>query len=157
MNAILLDANFLVAWLDPKDALHDRASEIDIGLGARLERLLVDVAVTEALGVIARRCEEQKRSKEFVELLDFFRAYAPANRVIWVYPLLRELYGDCLDVLERSAGRLNFIDALMALYMQRSKIRYLASFDTDFDELPAIQRISTAQQATSLSSLSSQT
>jgi predicted nucleic acid-binding protein len=69
MNAILLDANFLVAWLDPKDALHDRASEIDIGLGARLERLLVDVAVTEALGVIAddaRNRNDQRSSLNFL-------------------------------------------------------------------------------------------
>jgi predicted nucleic acid-binding protein len=150
MTRVLLDANFLVAWLDPRDTLHSIASEIDDALGDRAERLIVDVVVGETLSVVARRCEEQKRSGEFLSLLDFFRSYAPESRLVWVSPSVRELYNGCIDILHRHRGRLNFNDALISLFMKQNHVQHLASFDADFDELPEIYRISTVKSALAL-------
>jgi predicted nucleic acid-binding protein len=150
MNSVVLDANYLVAWLDPKDSLHRKANDIDDALGDRLERLVVDIAVSEALNVVARRCEEQKRSGEFLSLVDFFESYAPESRTTWISPLMREFYPESIKLLRRYSGRLNFNDALIALFMKHNNFLYLASFDTDFDLIPEIRRIASPADAAAI-------
>jgi len=59
MSAVVIDSNFLVALVDPKDVWHKRASEIEAALDERALRVFLDIVIGESLSVIARRCEEK--------------------------------------------------------------------------------------------------
>jgi predicted nucleic acid-binding protein len=76
----------------------------------------------------------------------------PSSDIIWVLPLVREFYDEILDMMRKHCGRLKVNDAFIALLMKRNQLRYIASFDADFDELPALRRIATAADASSLPS-----
>ena len=55
---IVLDTNVLVAWLDEHDSLAKQASALLDRIAANGDRaVLIDVAVSEALSVLARRAK----------------------------------------------------------------------------------------------------
>jgi predicted nucleic acid-binding protein len=150
MNTVVCDSNFLEALFDPRDVWHSQAKEIELALAPTLPRLFLDVAMTEALGVIARRCQEQKRQALFPQILDKVLNFLPPARLTWLFPLIREYYEESIDLLRNYSGRLNMNDCLIALFMKRNNRSYLLSFDTDFDEVPEIRRITSPADASAI-------
>ena len=53
---------------------------------------------------------------------------------------------DILDLIGQHRGRLNFHDALLALEARELGIPYIASFDSDFDAIPWLTRISSPEE-----------
>ncbi|MBM4087139.1 MAG: hypothetical protein FJ272_20305, partial [Planctomycetes bacterium] len=55
-----------------------------------------------------------------------------------------------IDLVRQSEGRLNFNDAFIALVMREQGLRYLLSFDADFDTLPWLTRIGSVESLEAL-------
>jgi predicted nucleic acid-binding protein len=139
---VVIDANVLVALVDTRDKWHAQAVILRDTLIAERARLVYfDCVVNEAVGVIGRRAEEQKRSDQIDHLLDRLKQQVPAESITWVGSDSERLYEQVLDMCRAHGGRLNFNDILMALVCRERKIRVIASFDTDFDELPWLVRV----------------
>lgn len=61
--------------------------------------------------------------------------------ITWVYPRVSELYKAILDLVGAHKGKLNFHDALIALVSKERGIKYIVSFDKDFDKIEWLKRV----------------
>lgn len=144
MADVVLDANILVALLYAGDVHHGRARD----LVERLETaghaiVLIDVLVHEAVSVLCRRAREKKTSPpELTKVLVAVRRWYDDGYVRSVAAETQNLVPDVLDVIEATAGALNFNDALLVVLDREGIIDNLASFDSGFDVVPGFQRIS---------------
>lgn len=109
-----------------------------------------DCVINEAVSVIGRRTEEQKRTDDFGTILDALVERIPPTSITWVARESEPLFQEVLDLCCAHAGRLNVHDALMALFCRNHELRFLVSFDRDFDELPWLQRIAEPSQVEAL-------
>lgn len=140
---VVIDANVLVALVDTRDKWHSQAMALrDALITERAWLIYFDCVVNEAIGVIGRRAEEQKRSNQFAELLDRLAQQVPAASITWIGRDSERLYEQVVELCRDHGGRLNFNDVLIALICREREIRFIVSFDTDFDELPWLVRVS---------------
>jgi predicted nucleic acid-binding protein len=142
MIRIGIDTSVLIGLLDPKDIWHAQAvrlKQATIDLGA--EVAMFDCVLAEAISTMARRIHEQRRSEDLDLLLNRVESDYPEDDVLWILPDVPLLYPEVIEIVRRSAGALNFNDALIALSCHQREIPFLASFDQDFDTLPWLQRI----------------
>jgi len=142
MVDLIVDANVLIALLDGADTWHRTAVALYDALqdaGARM--LYLDCVINETIGVLGRRVRERGRISQFAELLSHLNTLIPETQITWVYPEVPRLYADVLDLVRSSDGELNFHDALIALICRELSVRYLASFDRDFDQVSWLERI----------------
>jgi predicted nucleic acid-binding protein len=72
------------------------------------------------------------------------------TQINWVFPEIPRLYQDILNLMQTSAGTLNFNDALIALVCREHNVPVIASFDTDFDQIPWLRRLSPAGDVTAV-------
>jgi predicted nucleic acid-binding protein len=144
MAEVVLDANVLVALLYQADVHHDRARE----LVDRLERegstvVMLDFLVQEAVSVLCRRARERKTSPpDLPAVLTAVRGWFRDGQVRAAAQEATRLVDDVLDVIDRTAGALNFNDALVAVLQREGSIEELASFDPGFDVLLDFRRTS---------------
>jgi len=143
MAEVVLDANVLVALLYQADVHHERARE----LVDRLEReghavVMLDFLVYEAVSVLCCRAREQKTSPpDLAQVLTAVRGWFRDSHVQAAAHEATRLVEDVLDVIDRTAGAVNFNDALVAVLEREGLIDQLASFDPGFDVLPEFRRI----------------
>ena len=139
---VVIDANVLVALTDAHDKWHPVAVALrDALLAVNAPLVYFDCVVNEAIGVIGRRAEEQKRSDQFGSLLDELASLAPAAQITWISAAGQRLYEKVLRLCRDHGGRLNFNDALMALVCQDLGLGWIISFDGDFDEVEWLSRV----------------
>lgn len=139
----VIDANILVALVDRRDKWHPQAVALRDALIEQQARLIYfDCVVNETVGVIGRRAEEQKRSNQFGELLDDLSKQIPASSITWISREGERLHEQVMALCRAHGGRLNYNDAFMAVFCRERNIRWIISFDRDFDELPWLLRIS---------------
>ena len=103
--------------------------------------LFFDCVVSEAISVICRRLEERGRERELSDLLKRIEYFAPKEEIIWILKKMEDFYEDILRIIERSNGRLNFNDALIAFVAKTKELPHIVSFDKDFDEIEWLTRI----------------
>ncbi len=142
MIPIVIDSNLLVATFDPKDVWHKSVLEIDEALLGFASRVILDVVVMESVSVIARRLEEKKQSDRFSEILTILQAELPTSLIRWISPLIRSSYTECIQLMIKYDGKLNFNDCLIVNYMKKFNVKYIASFDADFDSVDGVVCIS---------------
>ncbi|MBI5471912.1 MAG: PIN domain-containing protein [Ignavibacteriae bacterium] len=118
---------------------------MEAALDERVTRLFLDIVIGESLSVVARRCEEQRRTPDFAAIISSVQAAIPASRIQWTASLVRTLYNKILQMMVAYNGQLNFNDCLIALFMQRNNLQHLVSFDADFNLLSTIHRISSPE------------
>ncbi|MEK7251502.1 MAG: type II toxin-antitoxin system VapC family toxin [Bacteroidota bacterium] len=147
MSTIVVDTNHLVALIDPKDVWHAVANEIESCLPVHVTRVFVDVVLTEAASVFARRCEERKDVEAFPRLISLLKSRIPSSFITWISPQIPMLYEKCLKLMLESDGSLNFNDSLITLYMREQKLSYIASFDKDFDTVKGLKRCASPADA----------
>ncbi len=146
-----IDANVLVALIDRRDKWHYQAVALRDALVDQHARLVwFDCVLNETVGVIGRRAEEQKRSDQFGELLDDLSRRIPMSSITWISRESERLYEQVLALCRTQGGRLNYNDALMAVICREKGIRWIVSFDRDFDELPWLVRLSDPTQVQTL-------
>jgi len=149
MVMVALDTNGVVALVDDRDTWHSTAVAIrDALLKPQIQLIYFDCVFNETLGVIGRRTAEQKRPEQFDHLLDGLTALIPSQSLTWIAGVAQRLFDEIVRLCRESYGTLNFHDALIALTCQELGVRFLVSFDPDFDNMPWITRIyDTAQIA----------
>ena len=142
---ILVDSNVLVAVFDDRDALARQARLLWEGLRrSGTDLVFLDCVVDEVVSVLCRRFEQRKRLAEWPaahrKMCDFFSR----DKISWVYSEVERLYDEILDLVARHEGCLNFHDALISLVARERGIGQIVSFDTDFDQIAWLTRISDA-------------
>ena len=139
---VVIDTNVLVAWLDERDSLHAIAAKLQKALQETDTQLIfLDVVLSEALSVLARRLEERKRPQHFAALAHRLKMLVPPAEITWLSPHTERYFDDCLEVMIESEGWLNFNDALIALFCRETGVTQVASFDADFDAVEWVQRL----------------
>jgi predicted nucleic acid-binding protein len=143
MAEVVLDANVIVALLYDGDVHHGRAKELADRLEASDHSLvLLDVLVYEAVSVLCRRAREKKTSPPNLgEVLAAVRGWFNDGLVRFVADEATRLVADVLDVIQDTAGALNFNDALLVVLEREGIIDNLASFDAAFNSVEGFPRI----------------
>ena len=80
---ILIDTNVLVALVDARDTWHLRAQALCEALKASAVALVYcDTVVNEAVSVLARRAQEQRRLEQFAGLVDTLLRHVPTEAIV---------------------------------------------------------------------------
>jgi predicted nucleic acid-binding protein len=139
---VAIDTNVIVALVDRHDTWHEGAVRLrDALLDVGAELVYFDCVINEAIGVIGRRAQEQKRSDQFEHLLDGLTRLVPEPRITWIADTGQRLFQEVVALCRTHLGALNFHDALIALACQELDIRFIASFDRDFDQVAWLARL----------------
>ena len=143
MIQVALDTSLMVGLLDPRDIWHRKSLALkNLLISNDAEMVVFDCVLAETISVVARRFHEKRREQDLTALLDnIIESYPPQN-ISWILPKLPQQYFAVLDLVQTSNGELNFNDALIALTCKEHQIKYLASFDSDFDKVPWLKRLS---------------
>ncbi|MBI4278842.1 MAG: type II toxin-antitoxin system VapC family toxin [Armatimonadetes bacterium] len=144
---VLLDSSYLIAALDRRDTLHDDATALGQALtDAGAEAIYLDVVVAETLSALARRHHERRQSRQLIALLDQMQQHIPPDHITWISQEVRRLYGRVLNDVRATSGRRNFNDALIILVAEELGIGAIASFDSDFENVPHLMRLASANR-----------
>ncbi len=147
MAMAVIDANVLVGLLDDQDKWHDAALALRDALSeAGVELVYLDCVINETISVVSRRTSEQGRVEQLEAVLDQLTCLIPVKDITWAGDDIRRLYPEILELVRRSAGKLNFHDALIALLCKEQGVAALVSFDRDFDGLHWLMRIDRTEQ-----------
>lgn len=142
MGRIIIDTNFLIALIDKRDKWNLKAKALFEEVEKRgWETLYLDCAVNEAVSVLGKRLEQRKESYNFEGMMERFEKLLPKEEIEWIYPNVPVLYDDIMLLIREKSGRFNFHDALITLFMEENNLKYILSFDKDFDEIDWIVRI----------------
>jgi predicted nucleic acid-binding protein len=140
---IAFDTSVLIGLLDPYDLWHAQA----VALRAALQSggyvgVYFDCVLAETISTATRRLRERKRIFEIDAFLDRTAASFPPDSLTWASFDTSLLYSEILSLIRSSHGELNFNDALVGLSCRERGIRFIASFDSDFDRLAWLERLS---------------
>jgi predicted nucleic acid-binding protein len=142
-DKVLVDASFLVAQLDERDVHHQAARALHEAFRAReAAYIYLDFVVNETVTVLARRARERKL--EIKPIIRRVRSELPVGQLAWAGSEVSRLWERALDALEEYQGRLSLNDCLLTLIAQEGGVRWVASFDKGFDQVPSITRIGKA-------------
>lgn len=139
MNKIIVDTSVLLAIVDKKDkwnsvaeGIFDKFEEMDI------EFYIFDCVANELISVIGKRLNEAKREKEYKEIVNKALEYIKLEKLFPVYDLVIPKYNEIIDTIIKSEGKFNFHDALIMTSAKYYGIKYIASFDEDFNKVKGI-------------------
>lgn len=147
----IVDSSYLVALVDDKDSLHSQATQMVGALENHSVRLVfLDILMGESISVLARRCAERKHGAALERTLEKLTALVPEDSITWVGQEIRRHYSSVLADVQLSRGGRNFNDALTVIVAQVLAIPAIISFDSDFDNLPGLTRLSDQASVRSL-------
>ena len=143
-KAVVIDTSVLVGLMNPADVWHDKAKQLiqKIQADENNRLILFDCVLSECVSLICRRLQEKKRTIELHAFLAAFETQFPLNTISWILPDVPQMYTAVLTLMKQSGGQLNFNDALLALACQAQQFKQIASFDSDFDQVPWLERLS---------------
>jgi predicted nucleic acid-binding protein len=151
MVTVALDTNIVVALVDDRDTWHGTAVTMrDALLEIHAQMVYFDCVFNETIGVIGRRTAEQKRPEQFNRLLDRLTALISPASITWVGGAAQQWFPEIIRLCRENHAALNFHDALIALACQHLAVRFLVSFDPDFDHLVWLTRIHDVTQIATL-------
>jgi predicted nucleic acid-binding protein len=143
---VLIDTNVLIALVDARDTWHASAQALREALKTKAVSLVYcDSVVNEAIGVLARRAQEQRRVDQFSGLVNALLHQVPKEAIVWLSSETQRLYDQVIELVRSTSGDLNFHDALIALGYQWLAIEVIASFDRDFDQVAWLTRVGTPE------------
>ncbi len=146
-NNILVDSSFLVSLFDETDIFHGRAKELHIEYKhQQLRPIILDCVVNETISVVTRRLLQKKRSHLLQERLSTVSATISLMGIQHTSVLLTAHFKQIVEKIIFSNGVLSFTDALIVFFLQENNITRLLIFDSDFDSIPTLQRISFVEQ-----------
>jgi predicted nucleic acid-binding protein len=141
---IAIDTSVLIGLLDAQDVWHSPAGRLQEAISSgSLEPVYFDCVLAEAISTLSRRLREKHRETEFPSLVDRLLADFSPEVITWLLPDVPRLYRPVMELIQSSAGELNFNDGLIALACRERNIRLLASFDGDFDTVSWLVRVAT--------------
>ena len=101
--------------------------------------------LNEAISVLARRAQEQRRADQFAGLVHTLLHEVPTDILVWLSSETQRLYDQVIELVQSTSGALNFHDALIALGCRLLAIEVIASFDRDFDQVAWLTRVDTPE------------
>ncbi len=126
---ILLDTSFLVAFTREKDVNYARALELS---GAFEEHTVITNHILhEYASFLFRKDGPDAAYRAGKQLLE---------SDVQVVCLLQEDLMPALEIVKKY-GHLDFGDASSIVAMRKTGIKRIASFDSDFDRIPGIERV----------------
>ncbi|OQY47964.1 MAG: hypothetical protein B6242_03760 [Anaerolineaceae bacterium 4572_78] len=139
---VVMDSSVLVGLVNHHDHWHKQSMALyqDI-LVAKWEIVYLDCVISESVSAVIRRLHEKKQFNHIQYVFQKLNRYAMTDNITWVFPEVPSLYNDVIKLIQSSNGTLNFNDALIALICQKRKISFIASFDTDFDQITWLKRV----------------
>ncbi len=141
-SSVIVDTSFMVALIDSEDTWHRTASLLaDSLIGAKMEFIYFDCVINETFSVLCRRLIERKLERDVRSTLSRLEERIDKDSITWIYPAVMRYYDDCVDIIKTSAGRLNFHDALISVAARDTGLRFIGSFDRDFDEIDWLHRL----------------
>ena len=133
---IIIDTNILVALIDKKDKWHKKALMIREALkNDNAEFVFLDCVINETITVIGRRLEEKGLTENFHDTISSLERLISKEKITWISQETNRLYQNILELTKKYKGKLNFHDALIALVSRELDIKYIATFDTDFEDI----------------------
>lgn len=143
---VLIDTNVLVALVDARDTWHASAQAVREALKTTAVSVVYcDAVLNEAIGVLSRRAQEQRRVAQFAGLVDALLHEVPTEIIAWLSSETQRLYGQVIELVRSSSGDLNFHDALIAHGCRLLGIEVIASFNRDFDQVAWLTRVDTPE------------
>lgn len=145
---VVLDTSVIVGLIDSRDVWHCAAIVFRDALKVvRAETVYFDCIVNETISVLARRAKERKRHSEFADLLARLTSQVSEEFITWISTETKRFYPEVIALISDSSGILNFHDALIALGCREMGIKFIATFDSDFDRVMWLKRLSTPDDA----------
>jgi len=146
MMQVVLDTVVLAALIDVRDKWHPAAVALRDALKvSHAEISYFDPVVAETVSLLARRLAEQRRLDQFSDVMNKLEVMAPSERITWLSPETPRLHPQIMALVRAHGGELNFNDAFIALACRELAVRFIASFDRDFDHVDWLVRLATPE------------
>jgi uncharacterized protein len=129
-----LDSSFIIALADADDQYHDTARELVKDV--RGEKMISDLVLSESVTGVASRLGQKAGMDVFENLF-----YDSTTKVVF---LNKRLCERSMHLYLRYGRTLSFADTISLRIMYDRKIKSIVSFDSDFDSIDGISRISKA-------------
>lgn len=128
MRTVFADATYWIALSNPKDGLHDRASQVSRSLGP-VRILSSELVLVEVLNEFSKRGEAIRSSTvEFVRRLR-------DNKNVSIEPMSTKFFLDALDFYAVHRDKdWGLIDCASFVIMGRNGIREALTYDNDFEQ-----------------------
>lgn len=142
-KAVAFDTSSVIGFLDDKDIWRAHALELeDVLFQGEFQEIIFDCVLAEAISTLSRRFHEKRRSGDLADLFIRLEERFPKTQITWLYQDLSQLYDQVVGLVRETNGEPNFNDALIAVSCRERNIKFLASFDPDFDRIEWLTRIS---------------
>jgi uncharacterized protein len=117
---------------DEDDQFHDDAVKVLPRLGPR--RAISELVLAESVSAVGSRLGAKAGRVVFDNLL-----YDSSTRTFFCN---KRLYERAMPIFTKYGGRLSFADSVSVRLMYDQKIQEIASFDSDFDGVESVARVS---------------
>lgn len=140
MQEVVLDANVVLDARNRNARRHDIARPIFEGIdhGELPRARIVNYVIPEILHPIQKRTRKEL-AVQTLDILQRSRGFELVHIPHGVHP-----DGERLFRLHDSANGPEWVDSLIAAYMQSENLEYIYSFDDDFDGIDGITRLNSA-------------
>jgi predicted nucleic acid-binding protein len=141
MADVVVDANVIVGYLDRNDSVHARASAVFDELERSSDGVeLLSFLVAEAVSVLARRSVERRSSPPAMsQVLAVVRSWIEDEAITFIEGDERELFAAAVSVVNDSAGKLNFNDALLVVLQGDGLVGEIVTFDAGLAAFPGLR------------------
>jgi len=129
---LFIDSSYVIALADEDDQYHKVAKELVKVTGG--EKVISDLILSESITGVGSRLGSEAGSKVFETLL-----YDRSTNVVF---LNKRLCERSLHLYLKYGRRLSFADTISVRIMYDRKIKSIVSFDSDFDGIEGVSRIS---------------
>ena len=130
---LFVDSSFIIALADGDDQFHETAQQLVKSI-QKSEKVISDLILSESVTGVAARLGQKAGMEVFENLV-----YDSTTKVVY---LNKRLCERSLHLYLKYGQRLSFADAISVRIMYDRKIKSIASFDSDFDGVDGISRIS---------------
>lgn len=136
MTVAVLDTTVLYAAADATDARHDDGLPLLHGVdaGSLPEGIVVDYVLAETLNGLVRNVSHRS-AVDYLERIESNDRFAIDRPNADAFATGKEVF--------RRHGRLSLVDGIVVGYMRERGIEYLYSFDSGFDGVDGVTRLST--------------
>ncbi|MDA4122004.1 MAG: PIN domain-containing protein [Thaumarchaeota archaeon] len=129
---IFLDSSFVIALADEDDQYHEKAVKLLAKL--HTQRALSELVVSESVSSVGSRLGVKAGRTIFENLM-----YDSANKTFFAN---KRLYERTMPIYAKYGGKLSFSDSVSVRLMYDQKIKEIVSFDSDFDHVEDVVRVS---------------
>lgn len=144
---IIIDSSVLVALFDETDVWHKTTFELlSVCEQQNINMIVLDCVINETISVLIRRFHNKKKADKLEECFNKITTFVPPEKLRPTSSLILKNYYQILEIITKSDYQFGFNDALIANFLQENNITRLLSFDSDFDSIHTIQRISSSDQ-----------